>query len=122
MDLVKRRDIAEQKALGRSLWRILGENAPFGDEVSAGFARFSLAEGQMVPHMHEREIIYVIDAKGAHTRYGKSKEAMHTRAALRPGDLLRVQEGEWHVFEMDDEDAYLDIFWVFSCPQNHVTE
>jgi hypothetical protein len=122
MDLIKRENLKEKQLLGRHLWRALGDDACFNDEVSVGFALFSLSSGKMKPHKHEREIIYVIGAKGASARFGKSKEKMDDVLALNPGDLLRFHEGEWHIFEMEDKNSYLEIMWMFSKPMNNTVE
>ena len=122
MDLLKRDELDSKRMLGRTIARAMGDNAAVSDEISCGYARFSLADGMMIPHKHEREIIYVIDAKGCSTRFGTEKERMDQSFKLEAGDLLRYHEGEWHIFDMEDEESYLDIFWLFSCPQNHTVE
>lgn len=122
MDLLKKSEIHEVVQLGRTNWRAIGNNAVLSDSVSCGFARFSLKDGKMIPHKHEREIIYVVDAKGVAARYGMDREHMDETKTLSSGDLLRFHDGEWHMFEMENEESYLDILWLFSVPQNHVVD
>ena len=122
MDIQRRETIPMITALGRNIWCAMGTGAPLDDTVRCGFTRFSLAQGKMIPHCHEREIILVLDAKGCTAKYGSSKASMPESRRLQGGDLLRFHDGEWHVFEMDDEESYLDIFFVFSVPQNHTIE
>ncbi len=122
MDITSREGIEPKAYCGRHIWRVMGADAPWGDDMSCGFARFTLADGNMKAHKHERELIYVIDAKGAKARFGAAQDKMDQQRALHGGDLLRFGEDEWHIFELADEDAYLDIFWVFSVPQNHTVD
>lgn len=122
MDIIKRAELAQNVCLGRTIWRAVGINAPLEDEISVGFTRFSLKDGAMKAHKHEREVIYVIDACGASARFGSDPTQLGNSTQLRNGDLLRFPEGEWHIFDLQDENAYLDILWVFSVPQNHTTD
>lgn len=119
MDKLIREEIPTFKQLGRTNRRAIGGNAVLADTMSCGFARFSLADGKMVPHKHEREIIYVREAKGVTARYGAEPTKLDGSSRLNTGDLLRFHDGEWHVFDMDDEDSYLEIFWVFDIPQSN---
>lgn len=92
------------------------------DDLSFGFARFSPKHGVMKPHHHEREWIYVLDASKAVARYGDTFDGMDSLRALRPGDFLRFEQGECHVFEFEDDEGYLDILWGFGLPMNHSVE
>lgn len=121
MDQIRRENLNEQFLVGRDLWKAIGASAPYEDTISAGFARFSLKNGKMVMHRHEREIIYVLDAKGVTTQFGFDPNNLEERR-LQTGDLLRFHEDEWHIFKMDDEESYLDILFFFSIPQNHTIE
>ncbi|MBE6969137.1 MAG: hypothetical protein E7442_03310 [Ruminococcaceae bacterium] len=122
MDLVRREQLPQQDLLGRSIWKAFGEKAVFPDNVSGGFARFSLQHGKMKAHRHERELILVLDAQGAAVRYGPSPEGMGEAVALQKGDFLRMQEGEWHIFDLADENSYLDILWFFGVAANHTED
>ncbi len=122
MDLIRKEQIDGKVFLGRTLWRVMGHSAPWEDEISAGFARFSLERGVMKAHRHEREVIYVLDAHGASARFGYELETMDHKTELHAGDVLRFHDREWHIFDLEDETSFLDIFWVFSVPQNHTED
>ncbi len=118
-----RRDELEPRALqGRQLWRIYGDDSAVADRRSFGFAHFAPQFGDMRPHHHEREWIYVLDAKHASARYGEQFSAMDTERTLRAGDFLRFEDGECHVFTFSDPEGYLDILWGFELPMNHTVE
>lgn len=118
MDIIRREDIKKTVCLGRTIWRAVGAEAALDDSISVGFTHFSRKNGIMKAHKHEREIIYVLDSKGATARFGSESDRLKNATVLRPGDLLRFQQDEWHIFDLADETSYLDILWIFSVPKN----
>ncbi|OZC55547.1 hypothetical protein CH267_13335 [Rhodococcus sp. 06-621-2] len=124
MDVLTKNGIEERlpAPLGRRMWRALGDEAHLSDSVSCGFARFTLDRGAMIPHRHEREIILVLNAEGARARAGFDKATMGEGIELHEGQILRMAEDEWHVFDLDDESSFLEIYWFFSVPMNRLEE
>ena len=122
MDFIKKSDLPEVVQRARTNWRAIGGNAKVEDSASCGFCHFSLENGTMIAHKHEREIMYVVDAKGTTVRFGPESDKMTGSVRAEAGMIMRAADGEWHVFEMDDKDSYMDIIWFFDVPQNHATE
>ncbi|MDD3663080.1 MAG: hypothetical protein PHT84_04405 [Candidatus Pacebacteria bacterium] len=125
MDHVSREVCPKKDMPGRTT------NAAFGKEGVAkiattdcfvGYATFSPKYGKMKPHYHENEIMYVVDAKDAFVRYGDAPDRMHSRDALKKGDIIRAREGEWHLFEFESEDGFLDLIPFFTVPLGHTIE
>lgn len=125
MDYLRREDLEEKQMLGRMTCAAFGKEGiarVTADDAFFGFATFAPKYGKMKPHYHENEIMYVLDAVGASVRYGAAQQTMNTRLALKKGDIIRAREGEWHVFEFDSEDSFLDIIAIFSVPLCHTVE
>ncbi len=115
MDFVLRKDIKKIDAPSRVIQRAFGFDATvYVDNANMGFARFEAALGKMPAHVHEDEIIYVLEAKNAVVTYGKSENEMTQKRQLGTGDLIRFHEGEWHVFDFTSEDGFMDILFFFS--------
>ena len=125
MDHVTREICPQKEMLGRTT------NAAFGKEGVAkiattdcfvGYATFSPKYGKMKPHYHEDEIMYVVDAKNAFVRYGDAQDHMINVDALQKGDIIRARNGEWHIFEFDGEDGFLELVPFFTVPLGHTVE
>jgi len=106
-------------------------NAAFGKEGVAkiatsdcfvGYVTFSPKYGKMKPHYHEDEIMYVVDAKNAFVRYGDAPDRMTKKDSLNKGDIIRARNGEWHIFEFDSEDGFLELIPFFTVPLGHTVE
>ena len=119
MDMVRRDELAEVKLPGRFISKAAGIDGPiFCNGMTAGFARYCEEAGPMEPHMHAEEIIYVIAAEGrARFRCGGDKSCSDGGGELRAGDIVRFEEGEWHVFEYDAGGA-LEIIFFYGSASN----
>lgn len=125
MDHLRRADLPEKEMLGRVTSAAIGAEgiaAVATDDAFVGYATFAPRYGQMKPHYHENEIMYVVDARGASVRFGAEKDAMDTRQELRKGDIIRARNGEWHLFEFDSDDGFLDLVCFFAVPMCHTIE
>lgn len=125
MDHLRRENLPEKQMLGRVTSAAIGAEgiaAVAADDAFAGYATFAPKYGKMKPHYHENEIMYVVDAKGAYVRFGKTEQTMDTKEALQQGDIIRAREGEWHMFEFDSEDGFLDLIAFFAVPMCHTIE
>ncbi|MGI6005557.1 MAG: cupin domain-containing protein [Christensenellales bacterium] len=122
MDIINRKDIPAFIAPGRKRWAAMGAGgaAIRIDDANVGFARVSLEYGPMEPHKHINEILYVLDAKDAYVRYGDTK-ACEKKQPLSPGDVFRMRDGEWHVFEFENPDGFLEILTFFASASYEVT-
>lgn len=115
MDYIKRESLHNIKAPGRIIQRAFGEDAFISEQnANMGFAHFSLDNGKMKSHMHESEIIYVLDAKDVYTKFGRAEDEMTNKKELKAGDLIRFSQNEWHIFEFNNSEGYLDIIFFFS--------
>lgn len=125
MDYLRREDLDQRQMQGRITCAAFGKEGiakVTADDAFFGFATFSPKYGKMKPHYHENEIMYVLDADGASVRFGETQNTMDTKMALKKGDIIRARDGEWHIFEFDHEDSFLDIIAVFAVPLCHTVE
>jgi hypothetical protein len=121
MDHVKRSDAPDFMAPGRKVSLIIGKNAILGsDDALCGFATFAPKYGTMESHYHENEYMYVISAKDAVVRYGKTKDSMTNCDELEAGDIIRPVDGEWHRFDFTSDEGYVEFLNFFATTQMHV--
>lgn len=124
MDFVKRSEVPEKQMLGRVTSAAYGKEgiAAVTAEQFVGWATFSPKYGQMKPHCHEDETMYIVKAEHAFVRYGATKDTLCEPVALCTGDIIRARDGEWHEFCFDSEDGELDIVAIFGVPLCHTVE
>jgi hypothetical protein len=118
MKLIKREDVVEKALPGRVIQLVVSKE----DAVSAssvmtmGFAHYSTESGHMAPHRHAEEIVYVLESDRGWTRYGgygNEPDGLGEPVPLEAGMTLHFPEGEWHVFEFE-EDGHVDIIFFYS--------
>lgn len=113
MDRVNRKDCAYKLMPGRTACTAFGKNGYVKeDECMMGFVTFAPTYGEMEPHCHGTEIMYVESAKGASVRYGSAPDKMDNVDKLEKGEVICLGEGEWHKFEFEAADSYVK-FVVF---------
>ena len=74
--------------------------------MTFGRTMFTRKYGIMEPHCHAEEIIYVLEAKKAHFRYGATEECLDGDVIMESDHVYHIGVGEWHVFEFDDEEDH----------------
>ena len=113
MELILRKDIAEERLPGRIIQKAIGRGSySASGKMTMGFATYSEESGPMAPHHHAEEIIYVVASKDAWVRYGEDESALDTRVDLSEGMILHIPALEWHVFEFADG-GFLDIIFFY---------
>jgi quercetin dioxygenase-like cupin family protein len=118
MDHVKRSDIPAREMAGRIGAPVFGENAYIhADDAFMAYVTFAPKYGTMETHYHDDEMMYVVDSKDAYVRYGASKDKLDGKDQLFPGDLIRARKDEWHRFDFDSDDGYLDMVIFFATPK-----
>ena len=125
MDHLRREDLPAREMGGRVGSAAIGMEgvaAVAADDAFCGYATFSPKYGTMKPHYHENEIMYIVDARDAFVRFGETKDTMNQREPLKKGEIIRARDGEWHIFEFDSEDGFLDIVAFFLVPMGHTKE
>ncbi len=122
MERIKRENAPILMKSGRKTWRVFGASSALvqSQQLQGAYATFSPEFGAMDSHFHEYEYMYVIDAKDAYVRFGQTPDGLDNLHALRPGDILRPHDGEWHRFDFGSEDGYVDFFNLFAVPAAHV--
>lgn len=116
MDRVNRKDCAYQLMPGRTGCSAFGEHGYVKEtECFMGFVTFSPIYGEMEPHCHGTEIMYVEDASGASVRYGSAPDKLENEDTLVKGDVICLGEGEWHKFFFEGPDSFVK-FVVFMGP------
>lgn len=70
---------------GRAIQSAVGENAlSESGAMTVGFGRCSAESDPMEPHQHTEEVIYVVDATDAWTRFGPEKDDSANRCHSNP--------------------------------------
>ncbi len=114
MKQVTKEEAKVKHCRARTIYAVAEEDGVFkSDHMMMGFARFDKTLGDMIPHSHPEEGMYVIDCARAYVRYGASRETLGERHSIAPGMIMWAAEGEWHAFEFDDG-GFMDI--VFCLP------
>ena len=113
MQIIIRETINRETLPGRVIQKAIGKNSLLkSDYMTMGFAHYSQESGQMAPHNHAEEAIYVLDAKDAWTRCGKDEKILGEAISLETGMILHFPAWEWHVFGFE-KGGYLDIIFFY---------
>ena len=114
MKFVKKDETVVKHCRARTIYAAIERDGVLSsDNIMMGCARFDKNLGDMIPHSHAEEGMYIIDCAKAYARFGDSAETLGERIPLEAGMIMWAPEGEWHVFEFDDG-GFLDI--VFCLP------
>lgn len=113
MHIVTRDEIGVARLPGRAIQTAVGKDGHSASGgMTVGFGRYSAESGPMEPHRHAEEVIYVIDAAHAWTRFGPERDALGERVPLRPGMILHNPPQEWHVYGYD-EGGFADLLFIY---------
>jgi hypothetical protein len=113
MDYILRSDIKQIHLPGRIIQNVVGDNASiYSDKMTVGFGHYSAESGEMEPHCHAEETVYILDAENGLVRYGPEKDKLEKCLSLSAGMILHFPENEWHVFEYS-ENGYVDILFLY---------
>ena len=120
MKYVNRDEIKIKPLPGRALQLFTGQvdATSYSEGITSGFAHYSVESGPMSPHRHAEEIVYILDAKDAWTRYGgfgDEPNELGEPLELKEGMILHFPENEWHVFGFA-EGGHLDISFFYADP------
>jgi len=120
MELLRRSDVKKRRLPGRKLQLVVGDEhaASHSEVMTMGFATYSAESGPMMPHRHAEEIVCILQSEGGWTRYGGSGDEpgeLGEKVMLEEGMILHFPEGEWHVFEFE-EDGHVDIMFFYAKP------
>jgi len=113
---VSKNEVPERILKGRAPRTVFGSTDALFEShtMTYGYGRFSPDYDLPDPHVHAEEIIYVDDCKNATIRFGPTEDTMGEPDNLRPGDTLRFDDGEWHVFGYTDvADGFIDILFFY---------
>jgi hypothetical protein len=113
-----RDDLDVVRLPGRAIQSAVGKNA-FSESraMTVGFGRYSAESGPMEPHQHAEEVVYVVDAKDAWTRFGPEKDDLSEPVPLEAGMILHNPPLEWHVYGYD-EGGYADLLFIYGQVDN----
>lgn len=116
MFMVQSANVAPVALRGRNIRKIVEKGGQYVSQyMTMGMAEFSTEIGPALPHRHDEEGIYVIEARNAFTRCGESAETLGERRPLETGMFLLYGKDEWHCFEFEG-DGYLKIAFFFATP------
>jgi hypothetical protein len=116
MDHFSRDDVEPGVIPGRAVQRAIGrEGRSPSALMSVGFAHFSAEHGEMEPHCHGEEAMYVLDSRDGWVEFGPTEDELTGRCDLAAGMVLHVEPDEWHVFR-HAPGGFVDIVFFFSPP------
>ena len=121
MDRVNRKDCPERVMPGRVARSAFGRHGKVEtDDALMGFVTFSPKYGEMEPHYHDTEAMYVENVRDAYVRFGPDRDHMQQRVKLEKGDVICAGDGEWHKFEFDSDDGFVDLVIFMANPEPKV--
>ena len=85
--------------------------------MTMGFAKYCEEAGNMEPHRHAEEIVFILEAKNGWLRYGDDLDHLDKKVILKPGMTLHVPELEWHVFEYGKKGC-VEIIFIYGQTEN----
>ena len=113
MQIILRDTIKNEILPGRMIQKAIGKDSLSKSScMTMGFAHYSQESGEMAPHHHAEEAIYVLEAKNSWARFGKDEMTLGDRIKLESGMTLHFPAWEWHVFGFN-EGGYLDIIFFY---------
>jgi mannose-6-phosphate isomerase-like protein (cupin superfamily) len=114
MKMIEKEQAVIKHCKARTIYGMIEDGGVIkSDQMTMGIARFDKNLGPMNPHAHAEEGMYVIDCANAYIRCGSSADTLGERELIKPGMIIFVPEGQWHVFEFEDG-GFLDT--VFCLP------
>lgn len=120
MELIRRDELPEVQLVGRVLQNAVGKEGSAriaSTAMTVGFATYSERSGEMQPHRHAEESIYIVDAKDAYVLHGDAEDRLGDRRELETGMIMHFPENEWHVFRYE-KGGHLDILFVYGSVDN----
>ena len=118
MNIIDRETLPKEVLPGRIIQKAVGKDAySRSGKMTMGFGRYCVEVGEMEPHRHAEEIVYVVSADKGFVRYGASLDDMTTIASLETGMTLHIPELQWHVFEYG-EGGHVDIIFFYGQTEN----
>ncbi len=118
MKYIQREDTEKQVLPGRVIQKVVGKDGPLKSwKMTVGFAHYSMESGEMEPHQHAEETVYIVDASKGWVLYGNRKDCLANKVDLVPGMTLHLNELEWHVFQYG-EGGFVDIIFTYGQVDN----
>jgi len=114
MDHLKKTDIPGEKLAGRTVYGVFGaERYIKTDDASMSYCHVAPGLGDMEPHRHDVEVIYIVDAKDAAFHCGKEPGNLDTVVELEKDDVVLVEKGDWHRFCFTSGEGFIDLIAFF---------
>lgn len=101
MKIIKKEEAPAKKLQGRYATRIVGKTDDYyyrSDKMHFGHCLYIEDAGEMEPHAHAEECMYILDCRDARIYSGPAEDDMPEQAELAPGMVISMPAGEWHVF------------------------
>ena len=118
MNIIDRGTLPKEVLPGRIIQKAVGKDAySRSGKMTMGFGRYCAEVGEMEPHRHAEEIVYVVSADKGFVRYGASQNELNCAEPLETGMTLHIPELAWHVFEYG-EGGHVDIIFFYGQTEN----
>ena len=118
MKIVKEEALQKEILPGRIIQSCVGKGAHFeSTKMTMGFATYCEQAGEMLPHQHAEESVYIISADRGRVRYGPLSDDLPFSVQLESGMILHIPELEWHVFEYE-KGGHVKIIFIYGQTEN----
>ena len=118
MKVINRNSLPQVELIGRVIKKAVGKDGfDLSSKMTIGFGRYANEYGNMEPHRHAEEVLYIINAKKSWIRSGSAMDKLGERIPFVPGTLVHFDEMEWHTFEFDD-DGFVDLIFIYGQVDN----
>ena len=118
MTVINRSDLEMVQLQGRQIQKAVGRGAfSCSEKMTVGYARYAREYGAMSGHQHAEETLLILDASRGRIRFGPTQATLDEVVNVEPGMVLHIPEGEWHVFEYD-EDGFVEVLFIYGQVDN----
>ena len=118
MRVIHREEMEKIHLPGRVIEKAVGKDAlSSSQEMTVGFAHYSIDSGPMEPHRHAEEVVFITSSQGGQIRYGDDPKQLDVIVLLEEGMILHIPESEWHVFEFEEK-GHVEIIFIYGRVNN----
>lgn len=113
MFIIRKDELTREVLPGRIITKAIGRDNPSeSGRMTVGYADYCAEAGQMIPHNHAEEAVFIIRSEKGYVRCGNDQNNLGERIPLEAGMLLHIPALEWHVFE-HDQGGRIEIIFIY---------
>lgn len=114
--ILKRDEIPDLALEGRGLRIAVGyDGVSKSESMRVLVARYAEKYGNMKPHKHDEETVYILDVQNGTMEYGPQENALTHEIRLEKDMVLHIPKDEWHVFRYK-KGGYIEALCIYGAP------